>query len=302
MADGKWKSPLIQEADMTSWRMLVACGVVAAVAMCASASAVGQTPSSVGPLEKQAKPITPENPVPARVNYEAPFYPPEATAAGAAGRVTVSVTLDELGRVAEVRRTRLELTAKNPPVSLTVSGSTAEDDERFILRANQNAEQAHAVRNLVKALTDAAIQSVQQWRYDPPASAPISFPVTVSFTLSGEAGEAATARQSLSSGSTYAGSGQPVRVGGTIREPKNIKRVAPVYPPEAQAAGVSGLVILEVLIGGDGRVSDAKVLRSIPMLDQAAIDAVLQWEYTPTLLNGVPVPVVMTVTVNFTLG
>jgi protein TonB len=75
-----------------------------------------------------------------------------------------------------------------------------------------------------------------------------------------------------------------------------------VYPPEAQAAGVSGVVILEVLIGGDGRVSNAKVLRSVPLLDQAAIDSVLQWEYTPTLLNGVPVPVLMTVTVNFTLG
>ena len=285
---------------MTSLRMLVTCGVVLAVAAGGSTSAVEQTPSPVGPLEKQAKPITPENPVPARVNYEAPFYPPEAAAAGAAGRVTMAVTLDELGRVAEVRRTRLELTAKSPGVSLSLSGSTAEDEERFM--ANQNAEQAHAVRNLVKALTDAAIRSVQQWRYDPPARAPISFPVTVTFTLSGETGDVATARQSVSSGSTYADSGQPVRVGGTIREPRNIKRVAPVYPPEAQAAGVSGLVILEVLIGGDGRISDAKVLRSIPLLDQAAIDSVLQWEFTPTLLNGVPVPVIMTVTVNFTLG
>ena len=124
---------------MTSWRMLVACGVVAAVVAAGATSAAAQTQSTVGPLEKQAKPITPENPVPARVNYEAPFYPPEAAAAGAAGRVTMAVTLDELGRVAEVRRTRLELTAKNPQVSLTVSGSTAEDDERFILRANQNA-------------------------------------------------------------------------------------------------------------------------------------------------------------------
>ena len=46
---------------------------------------------------------------------------------------------------------------------------------------------------------------------------------------------------------------------------------------------------------------DARILRSIPLLDQAALDAVRQWEYSPTLLNGVPVPVIMTVTVNFTL-
>ena len=51
----------------------------------------------------------------------------------------------------------------------------------------------------------------------------------------------------------------------------------------------------------DGKVQDARVLRSIPLLDQAALDAVKQWQYTPTLLNGVPVPVIMTVTVNFTL-
>jgi len=57
--------------------------------------------------------------------------------------------------------------------------------------------------------------------------------------------------------------------------------------------------IVEATIGADGKVIDAKVLRSVPLLDQAALDAVRQWEYAPTLLNGVPVPVVMTVTINF---
>jgi|TARA_Y100000031_G_C7944646_1_gene258686 protein TonB len=65
---------------------------------------------------------------------------------------------------------------------------------------------------------------------------------------------------------------------------------------------VSGVVILEAVIGPDGRVRDVRVLRSAPLLDRAAIAAVRQWEYTPTLLNGVPVPVVMTVTVTFTLN
>ena len=75
----------------------------------------------------------------------------------------------------------------------------------------------------------------------------------------------------------------------------------PVYPSIAQSARVQGVVIVEATIGPDGRVSDARVLRSIPLLDQAALDAVRQWVFTPTLLNGVPVPVIMTVTVNFTL-
>lgn len=94
--------------------------------------------------------------------------------------------------------------------------------------------------------------------------------------------------------------GPELRVGGEIRPPKKIKDMPPVYPQEALDANVQGVVILEVRIDTAGRVSDTKVLRSIPMLDQAAIDAVKQWEYEPTLLNGQAIPVVMTVTVNFT--
>ena len=92
-----------------------------------------------------------------------------------------------------------------------------------------------------------------------------------------------------------------VRVGGKIKPPTKIKDVKPVYPAMAKSARVAGVVIIEATIGADGKVIDAKVLRSVPMLDQAALDAVRQWEYTPTLLNGVPVPVVMTVTINFKL-
>jgi protein TonB len=93
----------------------------------------------------------------------------------------------------------------------------------------------------------------------------------------------------------------PVRVGGAIQPPKKVRDQAPTYPPIAQSARVQGVVILEATIGPDGRVQDVRVLRSIPLLDAAAIEAVRQWQYTPTLLNGVPVPVIMTVTVNFTL-
>ena len=61
-------------------------------------------------------------------------------------------------------------------------------------------------------------------------------------------------------------------------------------------------MIVEVIIGRRRKVQDARILRSIPLLDQAALDAVKQWEFTPTLLNGAPVPVIMTVTVQFTLS
>jgi TonB family protein len=92
----------------------------------------------------------------------------------------------------------------------------------------------------------------------------------------------------------------PRRVGGQIRPPQKIKDVTPVYPAIARSARVAGVVTIEATIGADGKVEETKVVRSIPLLDQAALDAVRQWEYTPSLLNGVPVPVVVTVTINFT--
>ena len=102
------------------------------------------------------------------------------------------------------------------------------------------------------------------------------------------------------SGQSYDGMA-PVRVGGNIKPPAKIKNVPPVYPEDALASRTQGVVIIEATIDTGGRVSAARVLRSLPMLDQAALDAVRQWEFEPTLLNGQPVPVIMTVTVNFTL-
>jgi protein TonB len=93
----------------------------------------------------------------------------------------------------------------------------------------------------------------------------------------------------------------PLRPGGDIREPAKTRDVPPVYPQIAQMARVEGVVIIEATISAAGRVQDARVIRSIPMLDAAALDAVRQWEYRPTLLNGVAVPVIITITVNFRL-
>ncbi len=94
---------------------------------------------------------------------------------------------------------------------------------------------------------------------------------------------------------------KPVRLHSGMQPPTKLVHVAPVYSPLAQAARIEGLVILEAVIDARGRVASVHVLRSIAALDQAAIDAVTQWQFTPTLLNGVPIPIVMTVTVQFTL-
>jgi periplasmic protein TonB len=94
---------------------------------------------------------------------------------------------------------------------------------------------------------------------------------------------------------------KPVRVGGDVREPRKVLDAAPEYPDLAIKAHVEGIVIIEATIDARGRVADAKVLRGVPMLDDAALEAVRKWVYTPTLLGGVPTPVIMTVTVNFHL-
>ena len=92
-----------------------------------------------------------------------------------------------------------------------------------------------------------------------------------------------------------------MRVGGSIKEPRKIRDARPEYPEIARAARVQGIVVIEIGIDALGKVSAAQVLRGVPLLDQAALDAVRQWEFEPTLLNGAPVPVIMTVTVNFSI-
>ena len=98
-----------------------------------------------------------------------------------------------------------------------------------------------------------------------------------------------------------AGSTEPIRVGSGVRPPTLVQNVSPVYPPEAREARVQGVVILEATISTTGEVSDVEVLRSVPLLDEAAVAAVRQWRYEPTLVDGVAVPVLMTMTVDFRL-
>ncbi len=92
-----------------------------------------------------------------------------------------------------------------------------------------------------------------------------------------------------------------VNVGSVVHPPRKVKDVAPVYPDVARQARIQGVVVLECTIGTNGRVEDLHVLSGLPILDSAAIEAVRQWVYTPTLLDGVPVRVLMDVTVTFAL-
>jgi TonB family protein len=161
-------------------------------------------------------------------------------------------------------------------------------------------------------LDQAALDAVKEWQFTPTmlngVAVPVIMTVTVNFTMDGP-GESGRLEPALAPPpppppppmQTVDGLA-PVRVGGNVRPPTKIRDVKPIYPADAMAGNVQGVVILEATIGQDGYVRSARVLRGQPLLDQAAIEAVEQWQYAPTLLNGVAVPVIMTVTVNFTLG
>jgi protein TonB len=90
-----------------------------------------------------------------------------------------------------------------------------------------------------------------------------------------------------------------VRVGGAVRNPTKTRDVAPVYPAIAKTNRIGGTVQVELTVGPDGKVADARVVKSVPLFDQAALDAVKQWEYTPTRVKGVAVPVIVDVAITF---
>ena len=93
-----------------------------------------------------------------------------------------------------------------------------------------------------------------------------------------------------------------IRVASRVVEANLIHDVSPQYPPEAGRARIEGTVVLLAVIGADGSVKDLRLESGLPILAQAAIDAVKQWRYKPYLLNGAPVEVETQITVNFTLG
>jgi TonB family protein len=273
-----------------------------------------------GPLELAAKPVTPENPVPRRLTSADAELPGELESIGAHALITFRITLDNTGRIAETRLRRVQLYARQTdqrrPASVSLSDVTAENlqgamNATLKLAAGQPPQ---PVGPLLESAIESAIRALRQWQYAAPAAGPLAFPVSVPVGAPPPPPPPPPPAQRLSmpppppppppppaGSSATLQDGGALRVGGNIKPPAKIRNVNPLYPEEAKAAGIQGVVILEVRVEGDGTVGDARILRSVPGLDEAALDAVRQWLFTPTLLNGNPVPVLMTVTVNFTL-
>ncbi len=216
-----------------------------------------------------------------------PVYPEAARKAGVQGTVIIEATTDTYGRVAAVK----------------------------VLRS-------------IPLLDQAAVDALKQWVYEPMVidgkPRPVVFTVTMRFNLDDKkkpqveggvsGGVAGGVRGGVVGGveggvaGGIAGAkdikqfeGDAVRAVGDVKPPKLVKMVQPVYPKAAKEAHIEGIVIVEAKADEKGDVIDARVLRSIPALDQAAIDAVRQWKYEPMVIDGKPQKVVFTVTVRFTL-
>jgi len=150
----------------------------------------------------------------------------------------------------------------------------------------------------IPELEEAAVEAVRQWTYEPTLLDGVPVRVAMTITVNFRLGDGGSTSQPPAGGGVTG----PVRVGNGIDEPRKIKHVAPVYPEEAKRDGVQGVVLLECVLDAEGKVESVRVLRGHPALEQAAVEAVQQWAYTPTVLNGQAVPVVLTISVGFHLN
>jgi TonB family protein len=223
-----------------------------------------------------------------RVKMVQPGYPAEAKAKGIEGEVVLRLSVSERGDVAD---------------AYVLSGPNE--------------------------LRESSLTAVRQWKYEK-SETPASMDVTVTFSLEKPAAgakdkERPSAPRTGVSGGVSGGvaggvkdgvaGGVPVqqtpseespapkriRVGGNAQSNNLIYKLTPKYPPEAKEARVQGTVTLAVTVGSDGRVKDVQLLSGPDLLVQSAMEAVWQWVYRPTLLNGEPVEVLTQVDVNYTL-
>ena len=234
----------------------------------------------LGPLEQQAKALTAGSTLPRRKSAEPADYPWELRRIGAKAALIVQVTLDRSGRVAEIRR------AQGPLLQAAIGSPSDAAAERVAADA--------VLRSVAAALNT--------WRFEAPAGGPITFQLSFGF-VAGQVSHSLTDPSDVLptqvAAAPWAAAEGAMPTGPALKPPKKTKYVKPVYPKAALDARVQGEVLLEIVIATDGRVADARILKSVPPLDQAAIEATLAARYEPVEINGLPVRVISVVTHTF---
>lgn len=192
-------------------------------------------------------------------------------------------------------------TAEADAARQSMASASSAGADKYAAASLQEAQAAQAALDAeLKAQEGKFLKSYDRARELAVAAKTAADKAATDATSARELAEAEEARKTKAAAARREKLAKAIRVGGNIRPPIRIKEVAPVYPAIAQSAGVRGDVVIEATIDDEGNVADARVVKSVPLLDQAALDAVRQWHYQPSLLNGVPIAVVMTVTVKFT--
>lgn len=311
---------LSREVEMSRARLLASCvavalGIIVAGRYIVAAFPLHAPPAVIGTMHD---PSTADAQGLRKIVHVDPQYPPHVPRDDVRGVVTLNITVDERGSVVDAQV--VSATIDGPALS---GGSDVTGDVANAIRA---AALQWKYEPLAHPMATFVLVPFGKWERPAADGRRLRGNVVMGRKdggrFEGDEGDLSDAgalilrkdneptvfppREQSRAGATRRSAGgadpkEPLRLGGAIKQPRRIRNVDPIYPAEAQAARVQGVVILETTIGTDGKVTNARVVRSIPMLDQATLDAVMQWEYTPTVLNGVAVPVIVTVTVNFTL-
>ncbi len=323
---------MLKESKMTRSRLVFSLMVIAAFLLWTGTYATAWFPLTAPPV------VVPQVPTPSVAGTPTPAPEPVSTPATApAVKPAPKENPEPKARPQEPMRVGAnvqasKLISKVEPVYPELARQ-ARVEKTVILEALVDAQGNVANLRVIQGhplLDQAAIDAVRQWRYSPTylngQAIQVVATVSVPFLLAsdssarlsnstmitgilGGAPSSTTSQGGIIGGAPTGGVNpavkppqrEPLRVGGNIQESKVIKKVDPVYPELAKRARVEQIVMLEVTVNEEGLVSNVRVIRGHPLLDQAAIDAVKQWVYAPTLLNGEPMPVVATATLIFSL-
>ena len=264
-----------------------------------STVAAQEVRNTIGPLERSAKPSSPENPVPRRIASAQAVVPSEWRQPAIHGSVRLQVTLNTSGRIGEIRRL-------GEPLLQFAVGTAVDDATR---------------RTMSNAIVSSAAEALRHWAYEPPA-APLTFIVLFTFSAvpdptsvqqdppaipggalplpsSPSPSGAASGSRTLANLPPWPAAADAIEIGPGMKPPQVTKSGRPRYTPEALKAKIQGTVMLQIVVGTNGKVRDARVIRSIPMLDEGALAAAREWEFTPTVVDGKPVPVLLTLELDF---